>query len=108
LPRWKFITNHALVLCLIAQQPRITGRDISSAIGITEKTTRKIIADLEAESYITKKREGRRLRYRINTDLPLRAEMQQDKGVGAFLEVLGWKGRRKRKVALKVALKVAS
>ena len=103
MPRWKFITNHAMVLCLIAQQPRMTGRDISSAIGITEKTTRKIIADLEAESYITKKREGRRLRYRINTDLPLRAEMQQDKGVGAFLEVLGWKGRRKRKAALKVA-----
>ena len=103
MPRWKFITNHALVLCLIAQQPRITGRDISSAIGITEKTTRKIIADLEAESYITKKREGRRLRYRINLDLPLRTEMQQDKGVGAFLEVLGWKRRRKRQAALKVA-----
>ena len=98
MPRWKFVTNHALVLCLIAQQPRITGRDISSAIGITEKTTRKIIADLEAESYVSKKREGRRLRYRVNPDLPLRAEMQQDKGVGGLLEVLGWKRRRKKKV----------
>jgi len=86
------------VLCLIAQQPRITGRDISSAIGITEKTTRKIIADLEADSYVTKKRDGRRLRYRVNPDLPLRTEMQQDKGVGGLLEVLGWKRRRKKKV----------
>jgi len=97
-PGWKFVTNHALVLCLIAQQPRITGRDISSAIGITEKTTRRIITDLEADSYVTKKREGRRLRYRVNPDLPLRAEMQQDKGVGGLLEVLGWKRRRKKKV----------
>ena len=98
MPRWKFVTNHALVLCLIAQQPRITGRDISSAIGITEKTTRKIIADLEADSYVTKKRDGRRLRYRVNPDLPLRTEMQQDKGVGGLLEILGWKRRRKKKV----------
>ena len=98
MPGWKFVTNHALVLCLIAKQPRITGRDISSAIGITEKTTRKIITDLEADSYVTKKREGRRLRYRVNADLPLRTEMQQDKGVGGLLEVLGWKRRRKKKV----------
>ena len=98
MPGWKFVTNHALVLCLIAQQPRITGRDISSAIGITEKRTRKIITDLEADGYVTKKREGRRLRYRVNPDLPLRAEMQQDKGVGGLLEILGWKRRRKKKV----------
>ena len=98
MPGWKFVTNHALVLCLIAQQPRITGRDISMTIGITEKRTRKIITDLEADGYVTKKREGRRLRYRVNPDLPLRAEMQQDKGVGGLLEILGWKRRRKKKV----------
>ena len=39
MPGWKFVTNHALVLCLIAQQPRITGREISSTISITEKAT---------------------------------------------------------------------
>jgi len=97
-PGWKFVTNHALVLCLVAQKPRITGRDISSAIGITEKATRRIITDLEADGYVTKKREGRRLRYRVNPDLPLRAEMQQDKGVGGLLEILGWKRRRKKMV----------
>jgi len=97
-PGWKFVTNHALVLCLIAQQPRITGREISLTIGITEKATRRIITDLEADGYVAKKREGRRLRYRVNPDLPLRAEMRQDKGVGGLLEVLGWKRRRKKKV----------
>jgi len=29
MPGWKFVTNHALVLCQIAQQPRITIREIS-------------------------------------------------------------------------------
>ena len=97
MPGWKFVTNHALVLCLIAQQPRMTGREISLAIGITEKATRRIITDLESDGYVTKKREGRRLRYRVNLDLSLRVETQQEKAVGGLLEVLGWKRRRRKK-----------
>jgi len=93
---WKFITNHALVLCLIAQQPRITAREIALTIGITEKATRNIINDLEADGYVTKKREGRGIKYGINPELPLRHEMQEDKAVGDLLEVLGWEKRRKR------------
>ena len=96
MPGWKFLTNHALVLCLIAQQPRITAREISSTIGITEKATRNIINDLEADGYVTKKREGRRIRYTVDPDLPLRSETQQDKAIGDLLEVLGWKRRKKQ------------
>jgi coproporphyrinogen III oxidase-like Fe-S oxidoreductase len=51
--------------------------------------------DLEADGYITKIRGGRRLRYRINPNLYLRDEMLQDKAVGDFLEVLGWRRRRR-------------
>ncbi len=94
---WKFLTNHALVLCLIAQQPRITARDISLTIGITEKATRNIINALEDDGYVTKKKEGRRIRYRVNPDLPMRHEMQQDKAIGDLLEILGWKPRKRGK-----------
>ena len=93
---WKFLTNHALVLCLIAQQPRITAREIAACVGITEKATRNIINDLESDDYITKKREGRRVRYRVDPDMPLRHEIQQDRAIGDLLEVLGWRRRKKR------------
>jgi len=93
---WRFVTNHALVLCQIAQQPQITMREISLTIGITEKATHRIITDLETDGYVTKIREGRRLRYRINPDLSLRDELLQDKAVGDLLEVLGWKRRRRQ------------
>lgn len=95
MPEWTFLTNHALVLSFLARHSRITAREISSAIGITERSTRKIIADLDDAGYITKKREGRRVRYRINPDLPLRHETQQDAAVGDLLEALGWKRRRR-------------
>jgi len=95
---WKFLTNHALVLCAVAKQPRVTVREIAASIGITERTTRNIIADLEANGYIAKKREGRRIRYRINPDLPLRQDLQQGKAVGDLLEVLGWKRKQRKPV----------
>jgi DNA-binding Lrp family transcriptional regulator len=96
MPGWKFLTNHAMVLCLIAQQSRITAREISATIGITEKATHNIIKDLEADGYITKKREGRRIKYRVDPDMPLRSETQQDKAIGDLLETLGWKRRKRR------------
>ncbi len=97
MPGWKFLTNHALVLCLVAQHPRITARDISMSIGITEKATRNIINDLDADGYVDKKREGRRIRYSIDPDMPLRSETQQDMAIGDLLEVLGWRRRRTSK-----------
>lgn len=96
MPRWMFLTNHAMVLSCLAKHPRITGRELAAEVGITERATRKIIADLEAEGYIAKKKVGRRIRYRINPDLSLRHETYQDTAIGDFLKALGWKKRRGR------------
>ena len=38
--RWTFITNHAAVLLLLAKDPRITAREISQEVGITERSVR--------------------------------------------------------------------
>lgn len=95
--QWTFLTNHALVLRWLARHPRITALEIAAQIGITERQTRKIIADLDAAGYIEKKRQGRRVKYRINPDTPMRHETQQDMAVGDFLEAMGWTRRSKRK-----------
>jgi DNA-binding transcriptional ArsR family regulator len=91
MPEWTFLTNHALVLSYIAHHPRVTARELAYAIGITERTTRKIISDLLETSYIAKKREGRRNRYRVNPDLALRHPSHGETAVGELLVVLGWK-----------------
>jgi len=93
MPEWTFLTNHALVLSHVAHHPRITGLELSNSIGITERATRKIIADLLEAGYIAKKREGRRSRYRINPDLTLRHPSHGETAVGDLLEALGWKRR---------------
>ncbi len=93
---WKLVTNHTLVLCLVAKYRRITAREIAAEIGITEKAIRSIIKDLEAAGYVTKKLDGRCLKYRFNPDLPMRHKMQQNLAVGDLLEVFGWKRPKKR------------
>jgi len=92
---WTFVTNHALVLSYLAKQPRITARELATSISVTERTVRKIIADLDESGYITKKKQGRRIRYRINPDLSMRHDANQEIAVGDFLAALGWKRRRR-------------
>lgn len=89
MPRWTFLTNHTLVLSSLARHPLITANEISSKIGITERAVRKIIADFDKEGYIVKEKEGRRVRYKINSRMPLRHKTQGDKVVGDLLKVLG-------------------
>jgi DNA-binding transcriptional ArsR family regulator len=87
---WAFLTNHALVLSLIARNPELTAVEVAEAIGIRERAVRRIIGDLEDAGYISKKKEGRRNRYFINPDLPLRHRTQHHVAVGELLRALGW------------------
>ncbi len=87
--QWTFITHHAAILVLMAVNPRITGRDLSARVGITERTVRTIISDLEQEGYIAKTREGRTVAYTVNYNHALRHPTQSDKTVGQLLSVLG-------------------
>jgi predicted transcriptional regulator len=89
---WTFITNHGLVLASIAKNPEKTAREISGDVGITEKTTHKIIVDLEQEGYIERGKIGRKNTYRIHPDVPIRTG---DAAVGELLAMLGWKRRKK-------------
>ena len=75
----------------INARPYCTAREIALAIDITERSTRKIISDLEKEGYISKTRAGRRNQYQIYNGLPLRHSTHSDVSVGKLLEILKWK-----------------
>jgi hypothetical protein len=87
-PRWDFLTNHAHVLLSIAQDPGIRLRDIAAAVGITERGAHKILSELVEEGYVLRERHGRRNRYKVKPELPLRHPLVQDREVGDLLEVL--------------------
>jgi hypothetical protein len=86
---WTFLTNHAHVLVCIAEEPNVRGRDIAAQVGITERAAQSIVSDLVAEGYVTRHREGRRNRYEVNPDAPLRHPLEQDHTIGELLVTLG-------------------
>lgn len=98
--KWSFITNHALVLGVIAKHPHRTARDIGNTVGITERAIHKIINDLEMAGYITKVKAGRRNEYIIHPDVPLKEKVRGDAAARELLLMLGWKPRKRRSKAI--------
>jgi predicted ArsR family transcriptional regulator len=88
-PQWTFLTNHAHVLVCMAEEPDIRGRDIAARVGITERAAQGIVADLVEAGYVTRTKEGRRNRYSIHADAPLRHPLEHDHTVGELLRTLG-------------------
>jgi len=88
---WTFITNHAAILSLIARNPDITAAALAIVLGITERSVRRIIADLYDNNYITKKRKGRNVIYHINEDEKLKHPTHKDVAVTDLLDALGCK-----------------
>jgi predicted ArsR family transcriptional regulator len=85
---WTFLTNHAHVLFCIAADPEVRIRDMADRVGITERAVQRIINDLEAESYVTVSKEGRRNRYQVNFGLPLRHPIERHRTVAALIELV--------------------
>ena len=86
---WTFLTNHAHVLVCLAEEPDVRGRDIATRVGITERAAQAIVADLVKDGYVTRTREGRRNRYCVHPDAPLRHPLEHDHSVGELLVTLG-------------------
>ena len=71
-PSWTFLTNHAHVLIALDRNPELRQRDISHAVGITVGAVQKILHELEDAGFIERERVGRRNRYTVSADKPLR------------------------------------
>jgi MarR family len=85
---WTFLSNHAYVLLCIAREPGIRLRDVAERVRITERAVQRIVADLEEGGYLSRVREGRRNRYEIHGDRPLRHPVVLQKEVSVLLNVL--------------------
>ena len=85
---WTFLTNHAHVLICISRDNTIRARDIATLVGITERATQAIIADLVATGYLQREREGRRNVYTVSTAAPFRHPIEAQHNVGDLLDML--------------------
>ena len=85
---FRFVTNHAHVLQVVSSDPTTRLRDIAQTVGITERTAADIVNDLEQAGYLSKTREGRRNRYEVHEELPLRHPQHRHHTVGDLIRFL--------------------
>ena len=86
--KWTFFTNHAHVLFCISEDPDITLREAALRVGITERATQRIVAELEEGGYLSHERKGRRNHYELIDNAPLRHSIEAHVEIGDILCVL--------------------
>ena len=84
---WTFLTNHSHVLICLYRNPDIRLRDVATAVNITERAVQRIVSDLETAKILTRQKEGRRNRYEIDIDLPLRHPIEAHRTVRDLLNL---------------------
>jgi predicted transcriptional regulator len=85
---WTFLTNHSHVLICLVRDSRLRLRDVAEQVGITERAVQGIVKDLEAAGCLTIHREGRRNRYEVVVDRPMRHRVEAQHVVGDLLAAM--------------------
>jgi predicted transcriptional regulator len=85
---WTFLTNHAHVLIAISRNPELRQRDISGLVGITEGAVQRILHELEDDGYVERERVGRRNRYAVIGNRPLRHQLEAGHTIEEIIETV--------------------
>ena len=82
---WSLLSTHGLVLLSVADKPEVTTREIADNLGMAERSVQRAVSDLDSAGYIKREKVGRRNRYDVNGEKPLRSPIKQDKSVDDLL-----------------------
>jgi DNA-binding transcriptional ArsR family regulator len=82
---WTFLSNHTHVLVCLAAEGDQTVRDIAQKVGITERAVLRIVSELEEGGVLARERDGRRNRYSIALEAPLRHPLEAHCRIGELL-----------------------
>ena len=76
-----------MLLCL-QRNATVRLRDVAETVGITERAAQRIVSDLVDAGYVTREREGRRNRYKLDRSVRMRHPSQVDHEIGELLDLL--------------------
>lgn len=82
---WTYLTNHSHVLICLAREPELRLRDVAEKVGITERAVQRIVSELEESGALTRIRDGRRNRYEVHPEIPLRHPIESHRTIGELI-----------------------
>lgn len=84
---WTFLSNHGHIFVYLANNPDARISDIAEAVGVTERATQSIIADLERDGYLKISKVGRRNHYKTNAKARFRHPAEAHQSVSALINI---------------------
>lgn len=85
---FNFLTAHGEALNTMARRPSITTGEMASAMGITRSKVRKVMADLIADGYASKNKNGSEAIYQIAPNILLDDEKRRELELCNYLKSL--------------------
>ena len=85
---WNFFSNYAHVLVCLAENPDSRLRDVAERVGITERTTVRLVTQLEEAGILMRVKAGRRNSYVIDPERRLRHPIESHRTVGDLLATI--------------------
>ena len=82
---WTYLTNHTHVLICLAREPELRLRDVAEKVGITERAVQRIVTELEEGGALTRIRDGRRNRYEVHPQTPLRHPIEAHRAIADLI-----------------------
>lgn len=86
--KWTLFSNHGHVLVVLSRDPDARLRDVAQVVGITERAVQKIVRDLQDGGLVSVTKQGRRNRYRLHPNQPLRHTLEAHCTTGELLEMV--------------------
>lgn len=85
---WTFLSNHSHVLICLARDSGLRLRELAALVGMTDRGVSKVINELESAGYLERERVGRRNRYRVCSNLPMRHPVERGHRIDDLLAVM--------------------
>ncbi len=86
--KWTLFSNHGHVLVVLSRDPDARLRDVAQVVGITERAVQKIVRDLQDGGLLSVTKRGRRNRYRLHRNQPLRHTLEAHCSTGELLDMV--------------------
>jgi len=85
---WSLLTNHGRLLLAIENEPGLRVREMADRLRLSERGIALILRDLREAGYVTSRRDGRRVFYRVVPEKPMRTDTLRHRTVGELLRLL--------------------
>ena len=86
--QWTFLSNHTHVLLVLATSQDIVLREVAIKVGITERAVQRILSELEMEGFVNREKDGRKNRYTLNLEKPLRHRLERNRTIDELIHLL--------------------